>query len=177
MGSRVRVKGENGKRLGLVPLHLVGTHLLKKAIYHGLNQTLAFAADDQARTIPPGVILLEPGASEADFRQLTAEVLIADIVRGRRVSYWDRQPKGAPNEQLDLAVYALALAISFGIDRLSAEGWAELHASRMKDPALAGAGPLEQLMIGLPEPSKAPRAPRGRPDWAQKMIQINRGEA
>lgn len=177
LGSRVRVKGENGKRLGRVPLHLVGTHLLKKAIYSGFQHTLAFAADDHADSLAPGVILFEPDATGEDFKQATAEVLVQDVVRGRRVAYWDRQPKGAANEQLDLAVYALALAIAFGIDKLNAEGWQALFAQRAKDPALIDAGPLEQMMLGIPDSSKVPAAPRGKPDWAKKLAALNKGKA
>jgi phage terminase large subunit GpA-like protein len=171
LGSRVRVKGENGKRMGRVPLHLVGTFNLKKGVYHGFQRTLDFAEDEHATGLPPGIILFESDATAEDFKQATAEALFEDVVKGRRVAYWDRQPKNAPNEQLDLLVYADSLAVAFGVDRLSAEGWQELFAARAKDPALAGAGPLEQLMTGLPEPARA--APRGKPDWAKKLAALN----
>lgn len=146
-GKMAKVRDDSGRIIARVPLWLVGTHRLKKRLYYGLNQTILSADSGRLET---GAVMLEPDLSEADARQIVAEYLVEEIVKGKKRQYWDR-PKWQANEQLDLAVYALAQAIGWGLDRLNAAGWERWAAGRAKDPALDGVGPLEALMLGPDE--------------------------
>ncbi|MEC7571750.1 MAG: terminase gpA endonuclease subunit, partial [Pseudomonadota bacterium] len=171
--TKGKYRNEQGRRVQGVPLFLIGTHNLKKAIYHGLAQTMLTAAGDGA-TIEPCSLFLPPDSADADYKQITAESLVEDVVNGRRVVKWTKAKQDS-NEQLDLAVYALAEAIGFGIDRFSTEQWFELFSKRMKDPELADMGPLEQMMRrGEPDLPAPQQAPRGEPDWVKKMKELNR---
>ena len=173
LGNKAKVRGENGRKIvGRVSLHLVGTHLLKASIYYGLHQALVSAEND-GDVLEPGALLLSPDSVEGDYKQITAEHIVEDVVRGRRVSYWDK-PKHQANEQLDLAVYAKALALSFGLDRLSAEGWSKLFAERAKDTALADALPLERLMLSAEPPAGDEPVKPARPSWAEAMKELNK---
>lgn len=154
LGKRVKVKNKAGKVVARIPLHWVGTHNLKKRLYHGLRQA---ALSAETKTLEPGSFLLDPQSTEIDYRQITAEHLVEDVVKGRRVTYWDK-PKHQANEQTDLAVYAIAMAIGFGVDRFEASAWEALFARRAKDQALSQALPLERLML---QPEPAAEAARG----------------
>ena len=136
------VKGRVGARTRVsLPLHLIGTHKLKKDVYFGLSQTLAGI---DAQTHLPGSLTLPATATRAEFAELTAEVLLPpDPAKRRREEEWVRQPAAQPNEELDLAVYALALAWSYLPDRMGAEDWAKLVAERRRDVATVDALPLE----------------------------------
>jgi len=204
LGSKVRTAA--GRLSGKVQLYLVGGHNLKRRVYHGLGQAFGsvdMGADpgDMAAGLrgsgrrEPGAIFLPPQIDEAFAKQITAEYLTETIdKRGRRKLIWER-PKTQPNEQLDLAVYSLALAIHAGIDRLRWEDWDLLEAARRKPEAEEALAPFDALWAGngaLPdappaeaeldgEPGSPPPAipsrrtsnpgPSGSklPAWAQKL--------
>lgn len=149
MGTKRQVR--IGRRmLGTVQLYLIGTHLVKKAIYWGLGQAL----DSVARAeLLPGVVLLEPQASERDFAQLAGEVLLPrDLSKGRKEETWE-PVAGVRNEQLDLAVYAYAMGTSFLYEGMTDKQWDDFIAARRRDPADVGKLPLERRWLGSTPPS------------------------
>jgi phage terminase large subunit GpA-like protein len=166
LGNRVKVKDVHGKVIARIPLYQVGTFNLKKRHYHGLRQA---ALTSETGELEPGALILDPASTDADYRQITAEFLVETVHKGRRVAYWDK-PKHLANEQTDMAVYADALAIGYGVDRFSEDQWQDLFTRRAKDPALAGAAPLERLMMtpDLPPPSRPGRAAR-KAELARKI--------
>ncbi|RAN30644.1 terminase gpA endonuclease subunit [Hyphomonas pacifica] len=204
LGKRVRVAA--GKLTGKVQLWLVGGHNLKRRIYHGLGQAFTsvdMGADPGAMAAgvrgtgrrEPGSLFLPPEVDEAFAKQLTAEYLSEEIVRGKRTMIW-KKPKSASNEQLDMAVYATSLAIHFGIDRFKRESWAALAEARRKPEEDPAAGPMEALWSGngdtAPDPADEAEEPdkplvipekrvtnpgpanaRGLPAWARAMKQNN----
>ena len=165
-----------------VQLYLVGTHKVKKDVYFGLAQALA-SLDAQA--ILPGAVMLDPAASEGDFEQITAEVLLPrDPAKGRREEAWDL-PAGKRNEQLDMAVYCHAMAWSFLPDQMTEADWGRLIAARRRDPATAGSLPLETIWSGTAE-TPAPPSPAAVPADASaartaesafaRLARLNRGD-
>lgn len=154
-----RRQAKIGRRVvATLQLYLVGTHKLKKDVYHGFAQTLAGV--EQGEHLP-GSITFEPDASEIDFAQATAEVLLPpDPAKKRKEEAWERSPKGAPNEQLDLAVYAMALEYSFVRND---EDWESLRKARWRDPVELTALPLETLWspkADATSPQQAPASPQ-----------------
>lgn len=157
----------NGRLVASVQLYLVGTHKVKKDVYFGLTQTLAGVELGEHL---PGSITLEPTATEQDFEQLTAEVLLpADPAKKRKVEVWDLA-KGRRNEQLDLAVYCHAMAWSFLPDQMTERDWAGLIAQRraVADPK---ALPLETIWspTGAQPPAVKPAQPAAAPAPAHPM--------
>lgn len=141
-GSIVKAK-IGGRVIARTQLFLVGTHKVKKEVYFGLSQTLAGLEIDEHL---PGSFTLEADATERDYQQLTAEVLLPpDPAKGRKIEAWERQPVGAANEQLDLTVYGRALAWSFLPDTMRDEDWDRLIEARRRDPVRDGALPLEKI--------------------------------
>ncbi len=158
-----------GRIVAETQLYLVGTHALKKDVYFGLSQTVQMLAEDYRPEIPglplPGSVVLEATATEVDFAQITAEVLLPPAPakgkeKARKEEEWHRSPKGAPNEQLDLCVLAMAMGASFVPQ---ANLWDILEKNRRRDPLeIAAAGPLEALMTGAasaPGDASAARLP------------------
>ncbi|MGY6663375.1 MAG: phage terminase large subunit family protein [Glycocaulis sp.] len=170
LGKRVKVKDTRGKVVARIPIHWVGTHNLKKRLYHGLAQA---ALSAETKELEPGSFLLDPQSTEIDYRQITAEYLVEDVIKGRRVAYWDKA-KHQANEQTDLAVYALAMAIGFGVDRFDADGWQALFARRAKDQALSDALPLEKLMLAPDTMSEAASARQEELRKARKAALIEK---
>lgn len=155
-GSVVKAK-IGGRVIARTQLFFVGTHKVKKEVYFGLAQTLA--GIETAEHLP-GAFTLEAEATETDYKQLTAEVLLPpDPSKGRKFEAWEREPVGAANEQLDLAVYARALAWSFLPDTMRDEDWDRLIESRRRDPARDGELPLESLWSAPADAAAPPSAP------------------
>src|SRR5690606_32516317 len=94
IGNPGKVRDETGKVVARVPLHLVGTFLLKKRVYFGLHQAALTAESGE---LEPAALFLPPDSSDADYQQITAEYLVEDVKRGRRVSSWECA-KTQPNE-------------------------------------------------------------------------------
>lgn len=151
MGTKRQVR--IGRRnLGLVQLYLIGTHLVKKAVYWGLGQTLESL--DRGELLP-GAVMLEPEATERDFAQLASEILMPrDPSKGRQQETWE-PVKGVRNEQLDLAVYAYALGTSFLYEGMTERQWDEFTAKRRRDTKL----PLETVWERTPQDSGSAPAP------------------
>lgn len=139
VGNRVKVK-RKGVTIGTVRNYLVGTHGMKSRVYFGLAQGVLSA---ETKQLERRALLYGREATKQDFKQLTAEHIVRDDPREKGV--WQK-PQGVANEQLDLAVYCLALAINEGLDRLDDAQWAERHAARAPDLVEQQLTPLERLM-------------------------------
>lgn len=155
-----RVRLGVGKLSGRVQLWGVGGHNLKRRVYFGLGQAMAsvdMGADPSAMAAglrgtgrrEPGALFLPPEADEGLAKELTAEHLKEVISGGKRIHVWER-PKHQPNEQLDMAVYAMALGVHRGIDRMTWEEWRALAEARRKPETDPAAAPLEALWSGNP---------------------------
>lgn len=146
-GRRAKAK-VNGRVVASVQLYLVGTHKVKKEVYFGLAQT-RLGVETGAHL--PASLTFDPHATEQDFKELTAEVLLPkDPAKRRKEEEWVRSPVGAPNEELDLAVYGWALDWALLPDRMTATDWEAWIAPRRRDPARDGALPLETIWASLP---------------------------
>lgn len=143
-----RRKAKVGRRVvGEVQLYLVGTHKVKKDIYYGLAQTLAGVELGEHLV---GSVTLEGTATELDFQQMTAEVLLPpDPSKKRKEETWEPL-KGVRNEQLDMAVYCHAMAWSFLPDQITEADWLRLIAARKREPSREGQLPLEGIWSGAP---------------------------
>lgn len=156
VGSRVKIRVK-GRVVGRVQLYLVGTHALKTRIYFGLGQGLASI---DSEVMEPRALFFGRELSQEDCRQLTSEYL--DRKDPREPGVWTC-PQGHKNEQLDLAVYSLALAINEGLDRLDDRQWADRMAARAPDVVALELTPLEQLARQAPD---LPRAEAVKPATA-----------
>lgn len=140
-GKKVKVRWKGQARGSLIPI-ITGTHSLKTRIYHGLAAGLQAATE---KKLLSRSLHLADSATKTDFHQLTAEHLKQDDPR--RKGAWVL-PSGKANEQLDIAVGCLALAIMEGLDLLDEQGWAQRHSERMPTLAEQDLTPLEQIMQG-----------------------------
>lgn len=118
-----------GRKLGAVKLWPVGTWDLKSEVYAALGLTLA--GFDETGRLPPGAFHLPEIVDRDWLDQLTAERLVYRVTRGYRLPVWKKTQKR--NEQLDLAVYARALARHLS-DPLTDADWQALEAQRLKAP-------------------------------------------
>jgi phage terminase large subunit GpA-like protein len=121
----------DGRRIkGGCLLWSIGTWGLKSQVYGALRRTLKAA---RSSSEPPlGRMVFPAGVDEDFFRQLTAEVLVTDPETGKQ--QWKPRPGQERNEQLDMAVYARAMAIHLGGDTLTGDQWLAL-AAQMDEPA------------------------------------------
>ena len=102
---------------------------------------------------PPGYCHF-PRYSEEYFHQITAEQLVARLVKGYRKLEWEKMRER--NEALDCRVYARAAAARVGLDRFQEKHW-RVVADRMGVPLAPAPKPPQQ-----PQPPAAPR-PRPQP--------------
>lgn len=118
-----------GKRIpkGCV-LYPIGTWQLKSWIYGKLRQTID--GPDSTGQWPNGALHFNLDCDEAYFQQLTAEFLKEVEHRdGRTTRMWVKR-SGQPNEALDIAIGARAMAYHLGCDFWKTERWLELVAER-----------------------------------------------
>ena len=120
-----------GRKVGSVQLWPVGTYDLKSEVYWSLEQTVK--GPDAAGQWPKGAFYFGDLVDRPLLDQLTAEY-VADRETGSRVVKEWRRIKGRANEQLDLAVYARALARQMA-DPLTEADWTALQAQRVGAPA------------------------------------------
>lgn len=151
-GTKIKVRWKGQTRGRIIPI-ITGTHGLKTRIYHGLLQGLESAKE---RKLLPRSLHLALDATATDFKQLTAEYLKQDDPRKKGA--WVL-PAGAANEQLDIAVGCLALAIMEGLDLFDEETWAQRHAERLPTLIEQELTPLEKLARAKDAPADAPAAP------------------
>ena len=122
-GGKVDVK-RDGKRIGRLKPWLVGSSFLKGEFYGQLK--LERPTAESGDPFPPGFVHLPAHvAGEEICRQLVAEELRRSKTRNgfARLEWIKTRDR---NEALDCRVYARAAAVVLGLDRFTAERWAEL---------------------------------------------------
>lgn len=127
-----RHKGKDTReRTITVELLLVDGYMVKRFVTLGLGAFVK-GAELEPPAILPSAILFEDDASEEDFKQLTAEVFRRPV--GAKVGQrgeWARV-EGRANEQLDLAVYAWALAYQKRLHTWDQPRWEQEFARRAR---------------------------------------------
>jgi phage terminase large subunit GpA-like protein len=114
----------NGKRIKQgARVWPIGTWSLKGAFYQHLNKEGLRAGND---CDPPGMCHFGLWMDENYFRQITAEYLVEDRVRGRSIKRWQIRPNQTDNHFLDARVYNMALAEYLGLSSTTPEQWANL---------------------------------------------------
>jgi phage terminase large subunit GpA-like protein len=134
----------------------VGTWPLKSAFYSDLAKTgiAGGAAED-----PAGYCHFGKWQDEAYFRQITAEYLTDDLVRGKKSRVWKIRASQRDNHFLDTSIYNAALAEYLGMSKLTAAEWAALAKERgMPSDALPlfakPAAPVEAAPADAPKAEK-----------------------
>ena len=127
--KRVDVKW-NGKRVPRgAAIWPVGTFALKSDHYHAIRAAIA-GPDDTGRWAA-GAMMLPGDIDLAYAEQLTAEHLVEKELKSGVIARVWQKLQGRPNEALDIACYARAMAAHLKLDRLTPEGWARLRAERL----------------------------------------------
>lgn len=122
----------NGKRIPRgVMLWPVGGFPLKADLYSTIRRTLTAAEAALPEGPGPGLMVL-PGEVDLTYcEQLTAEHLVEKEQRnGVIVKTWEKM-SGRPNEALDIACYARAMAYHLKLDRKTPDQWVALRADRL----------------------------------------------
>ena len=100
---------------------------------------------------------------EEFFKQLTAEQLVAKVVKGYRHPEWVKTRER--NEALDTRVYARAASAQFGIDRFGERQW------RALDGMVGTAGAQRAAQEpGKPAVGPAASPPSPRPSPVRRVI-------
>ena len=122
----------NGKRIPRgAMIWPVGTFPLKSDLYAAIRRSIAGRNEDGQWAA--GAMILPDETDLGYCEQLTAEHLVQREMRsGVRVAVWKKM-SGRPNEALDIACYARAMAHHLKLDRLTPEQWAALRAERAGD--------------------------------------------
>lgn len=164
----VDYKGKKFK--GGAKLRLVGTWDLKSTFYEYLAR--APIVESNSVVYPPGYCHLPMFLDEDYFKQITAEYLDDDIVKGRLKKIWKQQGGNAPNHYLDCRVYNMAVADIY-FAAFTADDWAERAKERgipadMRTPDLFTPRPFQAASLKpvedatqAPEPPRSPK-PQGR---------------
>ncbi len=153
----------------------VGTWPLKRDIYRYLR--LPRPSDEELEAgerYPHGYIHL-PMIDQEYCRQLTAEQIITRHVKGYPRQEWKKTRER--NEALDCRVYAQAIAISLGLNRLAEAGWSKLRdQAQGPKPRKTNAGkrtPPDENDDPKPEAAKAPPKTSARKRrWASARMTI-----
>jgi phage terminase large subunit GpA-like protein len=138
----------------------VNSGMAKEELYRWLRLERPTDEDlEQGVPFPPGYCHL-PRYSEEYFKQITAEQLVAKLVKGYRKLEWQKMRER--NEALDCRVYARAAAARVGLDRFQDKHW-RVVAGRMGVPVVESQRPVPQVQAPA-KPKVAPpvRPPRGR---------------
>lgn len=132
----------------------VNSGMAKEELYRWLRLERPTDEDiERGITFPPGYCHF-PRYSEEYFKQITAEQLVAKLVKGYRKLEWQKMRER--NEALDCRVYARAAAARVGLDRFQEKHW-RIVAERMRVPLAAP--PIEKA---APAPAATPVEPRRR---------------
>lgn len=110
-----------------------GTWMLKSWVYDMLRKTVEGPGNDGHWK--PGTLHFPDICDQDFFKQITAEYVENVEKRGRTIREW-RQVKGQPNEQLDIVVGSLALAVHLGLDRMTPRQLSALARQRGADPEI-----------------------------------------
>lgn len=150
----------NGKRIPRgVMLWPVGGFPLKADLYSTIRRTLT--AGEAAGAEGPGAgLMVLPGEIDIGYcEQLTAEHLVEKELRsGVIVKTWEKMT-GRPNEALDIACYARAMAYHLKLDRKTPDQWAALRAERLAAGPNGAAEVQPDLFATVVESGQPPQAP------------------
>ncbi|SHE67613.1 Phage terminase, large subunit GpA [Kaistia soli DSM 19436] len=117
----------------------VGTWSLKAEFYANLRKDGRKAGQE---IDPPGYCHFGEHNDLGYFKQITAEYLAEQSVRGRTTVAWKRT---GPNHLLDARVYAMAMAEHLGLTRKTKQEWqalARIYAPSADDGSLFATAPL-----------------------------------
>lgn len=135
----------------------VNSGMAKEELYRWLRLDSPTDEDlAQGASFPPGYCHF-PRYSEEYFKQITAEQLVAKLVKGYRKLEWQKMRER--NEGLDCRVYARAAAARVGLDRFQEKHW-RVVAERMGVPMSPAPKPTQQQAAGRQQAPAQPR--RGR---------------
>jgi phage terminase large subunit GpA-like protein len=140
----------------------VGTWPLKGAFYADLRKEGLFSGRDND---PEGFCRFGTWLDENYFKQITAEYLADEMLRGRSRKVWKLR-LGRDNHLLDCRIYNIAMAEHLGVTRMTADDWAVLEERRGAPAgdalALFAARPVKPRSD--PSPTGAPAAPLAESD-------------
>lgn len=120
--KRVDVDAHGVKIPNGVTLWMVGTSIAKSELYGWLRQP----RPEPGEPAPTGWSHWPDALGEEWFKQLTAEQIVTKVVRGYRVTTWEKTRER--NEALDLHVYNRAAAAQIGVDRFEPRRWDSIRA-------------------------------------------------
>lgn len=157
----------NGKRVGRgALLWPVGTYPLKSDHYSSIRRTID--GPDEAGAWSPGSMILPGDIDLAYCEQLTSEFLdTVEQKSGVVMQQW-KKLKGRPNEALDLAVYARALAYHLGLDRLTPDQWEAVRVERFGPAAMAEVDTRQSDMFEIKVAPVAVASPGSQDSAASK---------
>lgn len=158
---KVDIKRSGQRVKGGAMIWPVGTFPLKSDLYGAIRKAIAGPTEDGA--LRPGGMILPGDIDQAYAEQLTSEHLVQVETRSGMVTQrWDKL-QGRPNEALDIACYARAMAHHLRLDRLTAEQWQALRAERFGAPAESqDQKDLFEVSVAPPA-APADSAPRAKP--------------
>lgn len=150
----------SGKRLPKgATLWPVGTFPLKSDLYAAIRKTVA-GPSPETGAFTPGAMILPGDIDLAYVEQLTAEHLVEKEMRSGVIQRVWQKLTGRPNEALDIACYARAMAYHLKLDRLTPEGWANLRAERRQPPVQASLFDAAAPVRDAGQSEAAPPAPQ-----------------
>lgn len=129
----------------------VGVSIAKTELYSWLNQE----KPTDGHSFPYGYCHY-PQYGEEFFKQLTAEQVVAKIIKGYRKYYWEKTRER--NEALDLRIYNRAAAAIVGMDRFTPEQWDALDIT--KNGAIKTSEKVENSTKTPPKSEKKPPNPQ-----------------
>ena len=160
--SAVEVTADGRKIKRGVKVWPVATGMLKSELYGWLK--LERPTAESGEPYPPGYCHV-PQMPEEFFKQLTAEQLVAKVVKGYRKLEWVKTRER--NEVLDTFVLCRAAAAQFGIDRFNERHWKALEeqigkaVQDIRSEPTEG-GPQEHVVVPVVRPSPVRHVIRSR---------------
>ncbi|QDC11268.1 terminase [Oceanicola sp. D3] len=162
----------NGKRVPKgATIWPVGTFALKSDLYGSIRKALMGPEQDTG-ALRSGAMVLSGEIDLAYAEQLTSEYLKQVETRSGIVTHRWEKLQGRPNEALDLACYARAMAHHLRLDGLKPEQWEHLRQERFGEAPQADdtQGDLFEVKIAPPVtvapketgPARRPRGVRGQ---------------
>ncbi len=126
--KKMDITWQGRKIPGGVMKYPLGTFPLKSWVYAALRKYQK-GVNEEGR-FDPGTLHFPKECDKEFFEQITAEyVAEKENKRGHVERVWKRL-KNRPNEQLDIAVGARAMAFQLGLDHVTPEGWLKLAQER-----------------------------------------------
>ncbi|MDH2325995.1 phage terminase large subunit family protein [Cereibacter sp. SYSU M97828] len=161
----------NGKTIpNGVMLWPVGSFALKSDLYSAIRRTIA-GPDKETGQWSAGSIILPGDMGLGYAEQLTSEHLMAVEAKSGVVTYrWDKLT-GRPNEGLDIACYARAMAYHLRLDRLTADMWKALRLERCVVTQPEAQPDLFSVSVAAPA-----ELPQASPKPAAPMVRRSRGK-